>query len=202
MKIYHITGPAPLCTNSFVVVSQQGSAVIIDPAASVQQYKEVLTQSGASLRLQLCTHGHFDHVGAAGRLRDEYGAPIRCGTEDVRGDRLFPLKRVDGGYTNGELITVDELTFRVIATPGHSRGSVCLLCGDAFFTGDTLFCGDTGRTDLDGGSHAEMVRSMRRLQALRLPAETRVYPGHDIFTTYGEQMAQNQFIQTFCPEEA
>ena len=201
MKVHHLTGAAPLYTNSFVVISEQGSAVIIDPICPLRAYRAVLEQTGAALKLILCTHGHFDHVGTAEKLRREYNVPVRCGEGDFRGDRLYPLTAVDGTYTDGEEIHVDELTFRVITTPGHTLGGVCLLCGDHFFTGDTLFCGDTGRTDLPGGSHETMVRTMRKLQALRLPADTKVLPGHDIFTTYGEQMLYNEFIRAYCPAE-
>lgn len=201
MKVHHLTGPAPLYTNSFVVISEQGSAVIIDPACPLNAYRTVLQQANATLKLILCTHGHFDHVGTAEALRRETGAPVRCGVQDVLGHQFFPLTAVDGGYADGEEIAVDELTFRVVTTPGHTLGGVCLLCGDHFFTGDTLFCGDTGRTDLPGGSHETMVQTMRKLQALRLPADTKVLPGHDIFTTYGEQMAHNEFIRMYCPAE-
>lgn len=201
MNVYHLTGPAPLYTNSYLVVSEQGGAVIVDPVCPVREYEKALAKAGATLKLLLCTHGHFDHVGTAQALRQTYGVPLRCAAADLRGDQLYPLAAADGGYTDGETIAVDELTFTVVATPGHTEGSVCLLCGDCFFTGDTLFCGDTGRTDLPGGSHAKMVQSMRKLQALHLPADTAVLPGHDVASTYGEQMAHNQFIQIYCPTE-
>ena len=201
MKVYHFTGPEPLFTNSFLLVSDKNNAVIIDPACSAAEYKAALQKTGASLKLMLCTHGHMDHMGAAEQLRAEYGAQLRCGVQDVQGNSLFPLTQVDGGYADEEVITLDELSFRVITTPGHSQGSVCILCGDHFFTGDTMFYGDTGRTDLPGGDPDEMVRTARKLRSLKLPADTKVLPGHDIFSTYGREMAENWCINQMCPAE-
>ena len=200
MKCYYLTGPAPLYTNSYVVVSDAGHAVVIDPACPFESYRHIISETASLPRYVLCTPGHFDHVGTAERLCSVYGAELRCGAADLNGDRLFPLTAAQD-YTDGEEIVVDDLTFRVITTPGHSMGSVCILCGDKFFTGDTLFCGDTGRTDLPGGSHEEMIRTMRKLQRLRLPADTAVLPGHDVYSTYGEQMAGNEFILMYCPTE-
>lgn len=202
MEIYHLTGAMPFCANSFLVVSRQGGAVVIDPAAPEEEYADALEQTGAQLKLLLCTHGHMDHVGSAEALRRRWGVPLRCAAADIQGSELYPLTGADGSLADGEELTVDELTFRIIATPGHSEGSVCILCGDYLFTGDTLFHGDTGRTDLAGGDPARMVQSIRKLRALRLPPETKVLPGHEEFTTYGEEMAGNWFVRHVCPEEA
>ena len=201
MQIYHLTGPAPFCANSFLVLTEQGSAVIIDPAAGAEEYDDALARTNTLLKLMLCTHGHMDHVGGAAALRSEWGAPLRCGAADVQGRGLYPLAEADGSLADGEELTVDELTFKIIATPGHSEGSVCILCGEYLFTGDTLFHGDTGRTDLAGGDPAKMVQSIQKLRALHLPADTKILPGHEEFTTYGEEMAHNWFICHMCPPE-
>ena len=82
MNVYHLTGPEPLYTNSFVVVSAQGSAAIVDPACPLEEYRVLLTKTGAELKLVLCTHGHFDHVGTAEALQQQYGAKLYCGKAD------------------------------------------------------------------------------------------------------------------------
>ena len=198
MKFYHLTGPAPLCTNSFLLISDAGSGVIIDPAADAGEYNALLRQNKAHLAVTFCTHGHYDHVGSAHALRSQWGARLYCEPADTRGDQYFPLPGADSGYAEGETIPVDELNFRVWHTPGHSKGSVCLLCGNDFFTGDTLFHGDTGRTDLPGGSMREMVASCKKLMRLPVPQEARVLPGHEEFSTYGTEMRTNAFILSMC----
>ena len=165
MKAFHLLGAAPLYTNSFVLISDAGHAVVIDPAAEVQEYDKIFKENNATLTTILCTHGHYDHVGSAGVLSREWKARIYCEPADCRGSQLFPLKSADSGYAEGEKLTVDELTFTVWHTPGHTEGGVVLLCGDYLFVGDTVFQGSIGRTDLEGGSMQKMDASLRKLAA-------------------------------------
>ena len=151
MKAFHLVGPAPFYTNSFLLISDAGSAVVIDPAAEVQEYDKILKEHGGKLSLILCTHGHYDHVGSAGVLSREWGAKLYCEPADCRGTQLLPLKGSDSGYEEGEVIPLDELRFTVWHTPGHTEGSVVLLCENYLFVGDTVFQGSIGRTDLEGG---------------------------------------------------
>ena len=113
MKAFHLLGAAPLYTNSFVLISDAGHAVVIDPAAEVQEYDKIFKENNATLTTILCTHGHYDHVGSAGVLSREWKARIYCEPADCRGSQLFPLKSADSGYQEGEKLTVDELTFTV-----------------------------------------------------------------------------------------
>ena len=198
MKTFHLNGPEPLFTNSFLLITEAGHAVIIDPAAEAAQYDAYLKQEHAALTQIFCTHGHFDHVGAAKALREEWHAKLWCEAADVQGNLMYPLAAADSGYAEGETIAVDELNFTVWHTPGHTKGSVCILCGELLFTGDTLFAGDTGRTDMPGGSHADMVASCQKLKRLALPVMTKVLPGHEDFSTYGREMGGNSFIREFC----
>ncbi len=198
MKAYHLNGPAPLFTNTFLLISDAKHAVVIDPAAGAADYDRILKQEGAILTDIFCTHGHSDHVGAAEALRGEWNAKLWCEAADVCGTQLFPLTLTDGGYAEGAEIRVDELTFRAWHTPGHTKGSVCILCGELFFTGDTLFAGDTGRTDLPGGSFDEMVASCKKIMRLPVPAQAKVLPGHEDFSTYAYEMAHNGFIDAMC----
>ena len=111
MQAFHLLGPAPFYTNSFLLISDAGHAVIIDPAAEVQEYDKILKEHNAQLTTILCTHGHYDHVGSAGTLRREHKARLYCEPVDCRGTQLLPLKAadVDSGYEEGETIAVDEL---------------------------------------------------------------------------------------------
>ena len=133
MKAFHLVGPAPFYTNSFLLISDAGNAVVIDPAAEVQEYDKILKEHGGRLSLILCTHGHYDHVGSAGVLSREWGAKLYCEPADCRGTQLLPLNGSDSGYEEGEVIPLDELSFTVWHTPGHTEGSVVLLCENYLF---------------------------------------------------------------------
>ena len=146
MKAFHLLGAAPLYTKSFVLISDAGHAVVSDPAAEVQEYDKIFKENNATLTTILCTHGHYDHVGSAGVLSREWKARIYCEPADCRGSQLFPLKSADSGYQEGEKLTVDELTFTVWHTPGHTEGGVVLLCGNYLSLADPLFHGSIGRT--------------------------------------------------------
>ena len=177
MQGFHIPAAPPLYTNTFLLISDAGHAVVIDPAAEVHSYDEILKQHNATLTTILCTHGHYDHVGSAAALKAEWNA-------------------ADCGYTEGEQIAVDELRFTAWHTPGHTPGSVVLLCGEHLFCGDTLFAGSIGRTDLEGGSSAQMADSLRKLAQLPIPRETQVLPGHGEFSTFGAELDDNYYIRS------
>ena len=197
MKAFHLVGPAPFYTNSFLLISDAGNAVVIDPAAEVQEYDKILKEHGGKLSLILCTHGHYDHVGSAGTLRREHKARLYCEPVDCRGTQLLPLKAadVDSGYEEGETIAVDELKFTVWHTPGHTEGSVVLLCENYFFVGDTVFQGSIGRTDLEGGDSRKMDESLRKFAALPVQPEAQILPGHGDFSTFGQEVATNFYIR-------
>lgn len=164
-------------------------------AAEPEQYTKLLQEHSASLTAILCTHGHYDHVGSAQELCRSTGAKLYCEAADLRNDQLYPLSQADSGYEEGAAVTVDELAFMVWHTPGHTPGSVVLQCGGYLFTGDTLFQGSMGRTDLPGGSEAEMMDSLRKLAALPLPRETQILPGHGDFSTLGQELDTNYYLR-------
>ena len=195
MQAFHLIGAAPFYTNSFLLITEAGHGVIIDPAAEVQEYDKILREHGAALTHILCTHGPYDHVGSAGVLSREWKAKVWCEAADCMGTQLFPLKSSDSNYEEGGSIVVDELTFTVWHTPGHTEGSVVLLCGEYLFVGDTVFQGSIGRTDLEGGSGRKMDASLRKLAGLPIPRETQLLPGHGDFSTYGEELDGNFYIK-------
>ena len=169
--------------------------MVIDPAAAAADYGQLLRKEGASLTHIFCTHGHFDHVGSAAELKEEWNAKLWCESADLEGGQFYPLTQADSGYQEGGVIQVDEMSFTVWHTPGHTPGSVCLLCGEYLFTGDTLFAGSVGRTDLPGGSTRQLSDSLRKLAGLPIPPTAQVLPGHGDLSTFGEELKNNWYIR-------
>ena len=196
MKIQHIPGLAPLYTNTFLLVTDAGHGIVVDPAAAPQTYLDALQAAGASLTHILLTHGHYDHVGAVADLRKATGCQVYMDPADAQGSAMLPLTRdqVDAPWPVGDTLAIDELTFRIYHTPGHTPGSVCLGCGELLFSGDTLFAGSCGRTDLPGGSVRAMQQSLALLAGLPLPDDTQVLPGHESFTTLGRERRSNPYL--------
>lgn len=193
MKIQHIPGLPPLYTNTFLIVTDAGHGILVDAAAAPRTYLDALQRENAVLTHILLTHGHYDHVGAVAALRQKTGCKVYMDPADALGSQMLPLSRglVDENWPEGDELTIDELTFRVYHTPGHTPGSVCLQCGGLLFSGDTLFAGSCGRTDLPGGSMAQMQKSLSMLAALPLADETQVLPGHEAFSTLGRERRGN-----------
>lgn len=200
MKAFHIVGPAPLCTNTFLLVTDAGHAVAIDPAADASLYEQALEQTGAKLTHILCTHGHYDHVGAVKQLKEKWGCKVYLDPADAKGNSSLPMTESDSGYVDGGEIKVDELTFKTWHTPGHTPGSWVILCGDMFFTGDTLFHGSIGRTDLPSGSMMQMEESLQKLLELPVPDKARVLPGHEAFSTMADEKRHNYYLREFMEE--
>ncbi len=182
-----------LDTNCYVVSSQQDNAFIIDPGDEPQKIKEFLSEHKLKALFIVNTHGHFDHVGAAADL----GLPVYIHEKD-RVMISEPAKNVmsmffksfkpiepDRLLRDGDTITLDELKFKVIHTPGHSPGSLCLYSDGVLFSGDTLFKFGVGRTDFPGANPKLMDESLKKLS--RLESDIIVYPGHGPDTTIGRE---------------
>lgn len=197
IKIY----PKGFAANTYLVTEDGKSAVAIDPAQP--RVLEEAEKRGLKVECVLLTHGHFDHTGGCAALQAQ-GAKIGCSETEKPlatgegslaayfGASLAPF-RVDFTFRDGETLDLCGLRFRVIATPGHTAGSVSFLCGDTLFTGDTLFAGDVGRTDLPTGSGAALERSVKKLYALE--GDHRVCPGHEEDTTLEEERRNNRYIR-------
>lgn len=186
-------------TNCYIVTDEKTlECAVIDPGAEVNTIMRYLEENRLKCRCILLTHGHFDHTGAVEDVQKETGAAVYMSAKDVRrklteiGYRYAPPKGTNF-FAEGETITVGSLVFEVIETPGHSQGSVCFRCGNALFTGDTLFRDSCGRTDLPGSSGEEMLRSLRKLA--ELPGDYEVYPGHMEGSTLERERRFNMFIQ-------
>ena len=199
MKLIHILGPAMLYTNTFLVLTEAGHAVAIDPAADTQRYLDQLEQNHAVLTHILLTHGHFDHVYGLDSVRAAWPAARLClFRADAVGTEDRPVKESPEilWLTDGQTLTVGQAELTVLHTPGHTPGSCCWLCEGVLVSGDTLFAGSAGRTDLPGGDWETLMRSLRRLaDDPALPDELRVLPGHGAFTTLGLERAQNPYMK-------
>lgn len=190
----------PIGTNCYILEDEAThEAAVIDPGGDAPEIMEAL--EGAGLRYILLTHGHYDHVGAVGELERAFPRAAiyihRKDLEDVD-PALFPLRtQIQGAnlYDEGAWIAFgeDRIRLQVLHTPGHSEGSVSLLCGELLFCGDTLFAGSCGRTDFPGGSMPEMMASLRRLG--KLEGNLRVCPGHMDLSTLDEERAHNPYLR-------
>lgn len=196
MKI--ITLPlGALETNCYVVYDEASKAcALIDPGAMPQAILDTLEQNGLSLQKILLTHAHFDHTGALRALHEKNpDVPIYVSAQDT--DETLNMSHGNLVYTDtfldGDEISMPPLTFRVLATPGHTRGSSCFLCGDTLFSGDTLFAGCCGRTDLPGGDASRMTASLRRLA--ELPGDYQVLPGHGEASTLERERRTNFYMR-------
>ena len=176
------------------------SLAIIDPGDDAQDIERLVRQSGMEVKMILLTHGHFDHVtGVPEVLELHPGIPVYLNKKD-QALTLEPSQFSNGigpidtmkFYDEGDTVQLGNLTIQVLATPGHTPGSVTLLCGDAMFSGDTLFAGSCGRTDFPGGSYKAMMSSLRRLAML--PGDYKVYPGHESFSTLDRERKYNSFM--------
>ena len=186
-------------TNCYVVTNEKTlECVVIDPGDESNSILDYLESDNLKCRAVMLTHGHYDHVGAVDTIAEETGAPVYMNERDDarRGtDVHFPYRLRENGksYDDGDVIEAAGLRFEVIATPGHTPGGVTLRCEDALFTGDTLFKGSCGRTDLPGGDMMTELRSLRRL--CELPGDYEVYPGHMDSSTLEREREFNYYCR-------
>jgi hydroxyacylglutathione hydrolase len=192
-------------TNCYLVgCPETKEAVVIDPGAEGKRVLNEIQGLGLSIKYIINTHGHVDHIGANSRLKEALGAPILLHREDLSlyqnpgfglGLVIGKQPQPDRFIQEGDRISFGRLEFEVLETPGHTKGGISLHLPGAVFTGDTLFAGSIGRTDLAGGSFTEIMRSINE-RFMTLPAETLVYPGHGPGSTIGEEAQFNPFIRT------
>ena len=190
-------------TNCYVLIDEEtNEAAVIDPADDAETIRGAVEGAGAALRYILLTHGHRDHTLAAPALHAMYPAAavyIHELDKGVVGVYRYPMEELIGSdlkfYGEGDTLPLGSLTVEVLHTPGHTGGSVCLKCGGALFTGDTLFAGSMGRVDLPGARPDLMPGSLRRLA--KLEGECVVYPGHMETTTLARERQHNPYIKAF-----
>jgi len=200
----------PLCTNGYLISDRLGNAIFIDPAAETEIIIDWMKINNMELKAILLTHGHIDHTAGLedNSFRDMVTGEIYINKADSEmvmnppsklGLELgFDFKGISSfkSIEDGDELSFGDIKVKVISTPGHTKGSVCLLIGEkegqeALFSGDTLFAQSVGRTDLPGGDYSALEQSLVKLSTL--PPELIVYPGHGPGTTIFSEMKKNPF---------
>ena len=186
-------------TNCYIVTDDESKkCAIIDPGADSNEILDYIESNNLTPVAVFLTHGHYDHHMALDAILEETEVPAYVHESEV--DRSGQSRRHvlgDNGklsfYSEGDIIEVGGLKFKVFETPGHSRGSITLMCEDALFTGDTLFRCECGRTDLEGGCEDTMMKSLKRLAELE--GDFEVYPGHAEASTLGYERSFNRYMK-------
>ena len=193
-----------LGTNCYILRDENAdSCVLIDPGEDAAFLLEKTRSMGLTVSGILLTHGHFDHVLAVAPLVKETGCPVWLHEEDhhpkaaTMANFFYPLsvdKQCQICHVNeGDVLSLAGLHIQVLATPGHTCGSVCYLCEDSLFAGDTLFAGSIGRTDLPGGSYSTIQASLARLAALE--KNYTIYPGHGESSDLATEKRSNPYLR-------
>lgn len=197
--------------NTYLVRNEKGDCLVIDPAFyspdEISTFDRYITSNGLNIIGQLNTHCHVDHVLGVQHMQTTYHCPIRAHQNEssllnnaplageMFGLQVKPLSGIDEPIGDDESIVVGDDSLRAILVPGHSPGSLSFYSVEGGFviTGDALFQGSIGRTDLPGGDYDTLISSIRN-RLLTLPPETTVYPGHGDPTTVGDEAANNPFL--------
>ncbi len=209
MTEYSVLATGPLAENCYLLWREK-SAWIIDPGADPEEILSELDARGLTPVSILLTHGHFDHLGALDALLKRYPElPVVLRSEELEWCFTHPVNQYPPFYFHqqrpakvvqpGERYACGGLSARLIPTPGHTPGGQCILVeddvpGPLCFTGDSLFAGSIGRTDLPGGSFAQLNASLRALTQA-LPPETTLLPGHGPASTLERELRTNPYLQ-------
>jgi hydroxyacylglutathione hydrolase len=199
----------PFQENCYIVGDEQtGEGALVDPGDEATRIALAVEQTGLEIGRILLTHAHIDHVAAVAGLVDEYACPVLIHAEAepmleqlptqamMMGMRFGKVPTIDKYIEDDEILEVGGLRLAALYTPGHAPGHLAFYIEseDLVFSGDALFAGGVGRTDLFGGSMEVLMRSINE-RLLTLPDETRVYPGHGPHTTIGNERTYNPFLQ-------
>jgi len=201
----------PLQSNSYLCADEATrEGLLFDPGMESEPVAEALARERLTLTAIINTHGHFDHVFGNAYFKAKTGAPLLMHRADLDlvkrleeqslyfGFRATPSPAPDRFLEEGDEVRVGGTRLRVLHTPGHSPGGICLVTEGTAFVGDTLFAGSIGRTDLPGGSVEALLASIRE-KLLTLPDDTVIYPGHGPPTTIGHERRYNPFLTGRIP---
>ena len=189
-----------LQTNCYIVIDEEtNKAVIIDPGAEANYLIKEIEVLGIDIDKILLTHCHFDHNGAVKELKEKFNCEVYINRDEeeymeIDSTGIFGKLPKFYEYVNeGEIINSGNLNFKVIFTPGHTKGGTCYVINDSIFTGDTLFNGSIGRTDFLGGSYNDLISGIES-KLMILDDNITVYPGHGPKTSIGYEKNRNPFL--------
>ncbi|MBR5496210.1 MAG: MBL fold metallo-hydrolase [Oscillospiraceae bacterium] len=196
----------PMGVNCYVVSTNSDNAIVFDPGYDTQKILDYINSNNLKVKMIMLTHGHFDHIWELAQFKEKTGAPIyihKCDADmlfdsyknvaDFFGIGGFKPTKADVLLNGGDVITLDEITCDVIHTPGHSQGSVCYVLDDIIVSGDTLFAGSIGRTDMYGADFNSLLKSLGMLKNLK--GDYMVYPGHGPKTTLEREINTNPYMK-------
>lgn len=205
MKINQL-GLGVFMANCYIIQSENKNAAVVDIGGDSDVLLGFLEKNGITLKKILLTHGHFDHIGGVEQVRRATGAEVYVHHLDVpklsdcnenfgaaHGITDIEPVTIYNEISDGDIITLDEIQFSVMHTPGHTKGGVCYITDGVIFSGDTLFKNSMGRTDSPDGDNTEMMRSLRKLKLL--DGDYAVYPSHDFSTTLSTERINNPYMR-------
>ena len=197
MKI-RVLQVGPIGTNCYLLEDEDThTAAVVDPGDEAGRILAQAREDGVEIQSILLTHAHYDHTTGVAELHKALpDVPVYLHPDDAArlGTPVFPpLGMEPTPYKDGDVVRVGDIDVQVLHTPGHTPGGVCLMAGDVLFTGDTLFQGSMGRTDLPGGSYEQIMASLARLA--RLPGDFQVLPGHMGMSTLEAERKSNYYMQ-------
>ncbi|MBM7604680.1 glyoxylase-like metal-dependent hydrolase (beta-lactamase superfamily II) [Metabacillus crassostreae] len=201
----------PLQTNCYIYSNSNKECLIIDPGGDANKLIGILQQQHLKPLAILLTHAHFDHIGAVDEVRNKWGIPVYVHSKEknwltdpsLNGSQFFmagsiKVSEPDELIRSEGYLTIGDFSLQVFETPGHSPGSVSFYAAEEgiVFSGDALFAGSIGRTDLPGGNHDQLIKSIHD-KLLTLPEETIVLSGHGHETSIEQEMESNPFLNGF-----
>jgi len=195
----------PLQVNCYVVYDEKSlDAIVIDAGDEPDKILKFIRRENLKVHYLVCTHAHFDHIGGISGVKEKTGAKIMLHLDDLEiymsvesqgaiwGFNIVQPPHPDLFAQEGDEVAAGDVTLKVIHTPGHSPGGICLAAPGIIFSGDTVFAGSIGRTDFFGGSIDALKVSFKKI--LSFPPETVIYPGHGNWTTVSDEWKQNFFV--------